>query len=314
MNVWTVSVANAGTLTQCLGVAHHFSSNPHRVIVKKRLRRWSKGWLSPYRHLEAADPDLIISCGSKAPAHVMAIVASCRHKPFTVHLQPPEKERAEDYDLVFVGRHDWSDWAASQPNFRSMIGAPNEVTSTELKVLRNSARSEWAGDGGAVVTVLIGGPTQAFTFDSKTTERLLEQIRSLASNGWNVLVSTSRRTPPDLLMRLLSNQTKRLIVWDHTGPNPYRQFLAAADAFLITEDSVTMISEALATGRPVYTFRLPTLPSVKLEKFKRLHCDMMQNLQLIREFDGELLPYHYTPLDEAKRIAGLIRQAIAGGQ
>jgi hypothetical protein len=42
-------------------------------------------------------------------------------------------------------------------------------------------------------------------------------------------------------------------VWDGTGENPYYAFLAAADAIVTTEDSVT---EAAGTGKPVYVQRL----------------------------------------------------------
>jgi hypothetical protein len=37
------------------------------------------------------------------------------------------------------------------------------------------------------------------------------------------------------------------------GENPYRGYLAAADRIVVTPDSVNMLSEACATGKPVFT-------------------------------------------------------------
>ena len=46
-------------------------------------------------------------------------------------------------------------------------------------------------------------------------------------------------------------------VWDGTGENPYFGLLALADAIVVTEDSVSMVSEAVATSAPVLLAPLP---------------------------------------------------------
>jgi hypothetical protein len=40
--------------------------------------------------------------------------------------------------------------------------------------------------------------------------------------------------------------------------NPYFGYLALADAFIVTADSVSMLAEACATGKPLYLFDLGT--------------------------------------------------------
>jgi hypothetical protein len=54
----------------------------------------------------------------------------------------------------------------------------------------------------------------------------------------------------------LSNAPRRLSVFGE-GANEYGAFLSAADALLVTEDSVSMVAEAAMTGRPVALFPLP---------------------------------------------------------
>jgi uncharacterized protein len=48
--------------------------------------------------------------------------------------------------------------------------------------------------------------------------------------------------------------------WTPDGDNPYQAALALADKFVVTSDSVSMISEALSTGKPVSLFMLPVSP------------------------------------------------------
>ncbi len=70
------------------------------------------------------------------------------------------------------------------------------------------------------------------------------------------MITASRRTPPELFEAVLSTaQDIPRIVWSGAGDNPYPSFLAAADAFLVTADSVNMTGEAAATGRPIHVFR-----------------------------------------------------------
>lgn len=308
MRVWTVSELKAGTLTQCVGVARYLDPDPHRMVVgSKKLRRWQRGLLSPYRTLEQPEPDIIISCGRMAPRHVFAIARACRQKPFTVHLQTPPAEFAEQYDMVFISRHDWNNAKATKAHFHQMLGVPHQVTRAKLDLLRPSARAKWVKNGGRTVTVLVGGSNGAYLFDQPTIDSLIVEIKQLTHQGWTALVSTSRRSEPRLLQRLLALRDERIVVWDRTGDNPYQEFLAAADAFLITKDSITMNCEAVTSGRPVYSFDLAKTSGDKLEAFEWFHADMSETLGLTRPFTGELVGYDYTPPDEAPRIAEMIR-------
>ena len=43
-------------------------------------------------------------------------------------------------------------------------------------------------------------------------------------------------------------------LWDEAGDNPYRGILALSDRIVATGDSVSMVSEAVASGHPVAVF------------------------------------------------------------
>jgi hypothetical protein len=163
---------------------------------------------------------------------------------------------------------------------------------------------------GRAIAVLIGGSNGAYAYDGETITRLIHAIRQLAAEGWTVLVSTSRRSEPTILRHLLELKDDRIVVWDRSGENPYRDFLAAADAFLVAKDSITMNCEAATTGRPVFSFDLARIESDKLQKFERFHDDMMNGLGLTRSFEGKIYEYPYEYPNESLRIANIVKEEI----
>jgi mitochondrial fission protein ELM1 len=97
----------------------------------------------------------------------------------------------------------------------------------------------------------------------------------------------------------------------HPGENPYAGFLAWADRIIVTPDSVNMLSEACATGKPVYTFT-PRPVTGKLAVF---HRELLGSGHLRRLDDNTHRPQP-APLEETTAIAELVRerwqQSVAG--
>ena len=79
-------------------------------------------------------------------------------------------------------------------------------------------------------------------------------------------------------------------IWDGTGENPYFGLLALADAFVVTVDSVSMVSEAVATHAPVMLARLPG-------KSRRigLFTDALLADGRVRPFEGRLETWPVQP-------------------
>jgi hypothetical protein len=106
--------------------------------------------------------------------------------------------------------------------------------------------------------VLVGGDSGPFVLGPRAATRLAERARALAGDG-SVIVTTSARTAPEAsaaLARGLQGTPYHLWRWAPEGDNPYFGILAWADALLVTGDSIAMVSEAVATGRPVRLFDL----------------------------------------------------------
>src|SRR5207248_8867131 len=110
------------------------------------------------------------------------------------------------------------------------------------------------------------------------------------STGGSAVVTPSRRTG-EAGLAVLGGRLVGLpcAIWDGTGDNPYYAYLAIADALLVTADSVSMVSEAAATGKPVHILALGGGDA----KFARFH-EAMRQAGITRPFAGDIETWSYT--------------------
>ena len=126
-------------------------------------------------------------------------------------------------------------------------------------------------------------------------------------SGYGIAITPSRRTEPEIVAQLRARLIGRnAYIWDGTGDNPYFGLLGAADAILVTADSVSMISEAAATGKPVHIVDLDG-GSAKFDRFHRA----MRDAGIARPFTGEIGQWRYDPPDDTARAAAEIKRRLA---
>jgi mitochondrial fission protein ELM1 len=107
------------------------------------------------------------------------------------------------------------------------------------------------GAGERKLGVLVGGPTPFAAFEAEDWSALADLLRALAARpGLDVTVATSRRTPDAAYAALEPLRTAGVSLLDFRAGAPSLQPLFAADALLVTLDSMSMISEAVAARRP----------------------------------------------------------------
>lgn len=110
------------------------------------------------------------------------------------------------------------------------------------------------------IGVLVGGGNLPYRFDAAEGRRLGGLLNDLARrHGGALLVTTSPRTPAPAVAALFDtiDAPAHLHRWGAgDGANPLGAYLTAADRFVVTGDSASMMAEALATGRPVELFPL----------------------------------------------------------
>lgn len=117
-----------------------------------------------------------------------------------------------------------------------------------------------------VTTVLVGGTAVPERLDDAAASSLARDVLARQQGtGGTLFVVTSPRTGAEAGAALAQAIPPPHVVhlWRKGEDNPYRRFLAIADEVVVTSDSVSMVADALAAGKPVSVYRLPRRATAK---------------------------------------------------
>lgn len=107
------------------------------------------------------------------------------------------------------------------------------------------------------IAVFAGGDSGKFVFTVEKGERLGATANALATAaGGSILFTDSPRTPAcagDAVVGELTVPHMEYRCAEGVA-NPYRGMLGLADAFIVTGESMSMLGEAVETGRPLFIF------------------------------------------------------------
>ena len=208
--------------------------------------------------LEPPWPDLIISAGR-------------RNEPLIRWIQKQAGGK-DSMKLVHVGRpwarHSCFDLIISTPQYRlkdKPIILQNEAPLHRVDDARLAeARALWEQRLSHLptprITVSLGGNAGPYHFDADNGATLAYYANEMARrhNG-SLMVTSSARTPTKAIDALEKQITVpySLYRWQRGDPdNPYFGYLAMADRIIVTCDSMSMLAEAIATGKPVLIYDL----------------------------------------------------------
>jgi mitochondrial fission protein ELM1 len=309
--VWAISDGAAGNERQALALARAMGLDPQVLRIDLRAP-WR--WFAPRLAAGAQRafepriappwPDIAIGCGRHAALLTRQLRAWSGGRTFTVQILDPRVDAAA-FDLVIAPRHD----GVNAPNALRTLGALNPVDDAWLAAahVEFSTLQQLPGPRTAL---LVGGPRRGLGQGARWLDGFLGDLRHLLDrDGGSLMVSLSRRTPPQWRERLHGAFRSGCVhFWGSAadGPNPYAGYLAWAERIVVTPDSVNMLSEACATGAPVLT-RLPARAGGKLAA---LHAALRSEgrLHTLRD-DATIstLP-HPPPLRETAAIGAQVWQ------
>jgi mitochondrial fission protein ELM1 len=135
----------------------------------------------------------------------------------------------------------------------------------ELSMPLAEAAHTVPGTTGGPIALAVGGPAFPDLLDAAAAEQLATDALAFAARRNAVLdVVTSPRTPPAAVAVLAARITHphRLGIFGRSE-NRYRDALAGASEIIVTSDSVSMVADALASGRPVSIYPLPQALNAK---------------------------------------------------
>ncbi|WP_411286944.1 mitochondrial fission ELM1 family protein [Phenylobacterium sp.] len=308
LTIWAVSDGRAGIEAQAEGLAMAVARLRPATVILKRIG-WKAGlgrlpwWLNPFPRLAlraessiaAPWPDVWIAAGRASLPLSTRVRRWSGGQTFVVQTQNPRAPAAA-FDLIVPPEHD----GLAGPNVFPVLGAPNRLTADRLAAELARFAPRLADLPHPRVAVIVGGTSKAFDLPADHAAAMAAQVAAaVEAAGGSVMVSFTRRTPA-AARAAIAGGLRPLPgwIWDERGDNPYIAFLAAADAILVTEDSVNLTTDAAATGAPIYRLTLTGGSA----KFARFHAEL-EARGIARRFAGRLETWRYPPLFEADRAA-----------
>lgn len=218
------------------------------LILPKFIQRIAvKGLIHPL-------PDLIIAAGRQA----VLVAIALRNITKTVVLMNPGVN-PKYFDVVIAPEHD----QITGDNVIVTQGALHSIDPSKLifpKYLEEYPNPK--------VAVLLGGNSIHGNYENSLAKDLANDLKIICSHNATLIITPSRRTPLEWLEIFEQNLNGlRYWLWDQKSENPYPNLLSDVDTIIVCEDSISMASEACATGKPVLIY--PT--GLKKEKFKRFY-------------------------------------------
>jgi mitochondrial fission protein ELM1 len=303
---WILSEGLAGLQAQALGLAEAAGLVADvRVLKPPAPWKWVAARLWPRPLAVVADavraplPNLVIGCGGMAAAVLAALRGKSRP---VVQVQNPRMDIAR-FDLIVANRHD----ELTGPNVIVTRTALHRVTPERLAAEAAHWRDRISSLPRPFVAVLLGGSNGRYRLDAAAAGKLAADLAGMMRRDKvGMMVTPSRRTDP-AVTALIAKAVTPLggQVWDFTGENPYFGMLALADLIVVTQDSVSMISEAAATNAPVLVAELPGR-SHRQGLFLKTMCDEGR----VRLFDGRFAPWPVTPINDTPEAAAIMRQRL----
>lgn len=304
MVIYIISDGKKGHLSQTRGVAtallararerhpriHH---SCHEVDITAKgffAKMFYKG-----KDLDLPRPDLILCAGHGTHAAALSLARHLRCLCM-VCMKPSLPLRL--FDLCLIPRHDLPETADAEHIFLT-TGAINAITPHPEAEKKETL-------------ILIGGPSKEYKWDA---EMVINQLSTIVrKNTGTIVLTTSRRTPGDFVQDVTSTcPSVRVEPVEETGPTWVADHLASAREVWVTQDSVSMVYEALSAGAPVGVLEM----KAKNDKRKGV-CRVARGLNMLIEDKAvctftewaktHKLPQSEKPLNEAGRAADYILQ------
>lgn len=270
--VWIISEGSPGHVSQSLGLVSSLAEKVPLTIYQLECRPKINGFIRQLIRLiwmgkngrplpnwllhgplgleripaEIPAPDLILSSGGRSvfAARTLAV----RWKAPFVFLGERKPYPPSWFHTVFT-----PSCLETAINDIRMDVIPTKIT----PAIVNQAAADWSNKpSGRLWTMLIGGSSRSHDFQNIDWENLAEGMNALAEReGIRWLVTTSRRTGKVVEEKIRGLLKPEIIAdavwWCHHPEKKFNAYLGAAEVIWVTQDSISMVTEAVATAKPV---------------------------------------------------------------
>lgn len=294
--IWRITDGKRGHENQSAGLFEALGRRISLDVIDLPTERCGRGWwnflLGRFPAAEGlAPPDLIVAAGSRT--HLSLLAAGRKTGAPTVLMMAPALCLRRFFSLCVIPQHD----QVSGSNILTTTGALNRVRP-------GSKDSEKTG------LILIGGPSAHHGWSS---DEMVRQVRAVVEADPSIhwTLSTSRRTPRETTRPLIElarvQRNLEVLPIEETSPDWLPEQLSRAPRAWVSEDSVSMVYEALSSGAEVGLLSVPRLS--KNSRVLRGLDDLIASgsVFLWNQSPNPLNPRPgYKPLQEADRVADIV--------
>ncbi|MDD2724960.1 MAG: ELM1/GtrOC1 family putative glycosyltransferase [Methylovulum sp.] len=307
--VWVVDSEYTGELHARIGLAERLGYGYELIpIPDGDTQRYQKNLQTRYRQQGENQPPLLVisGTGEETTAEIADLRELFNGQLFNVYLAsilPDERHpRLAEYDLVASPQ-------LSGGNIVTIPGVPHQLTREGLAAAYQQYENYFNALPKPIIALLVGGNTRycnGFTEDH--ARQFAGRVYKISTTlGGCVLVSNSRRTPPDALTALLTGLaglTHYFFDWQQIESHFYHALLAHADVFVVSGDSLSMCSEAAFTGKPL----LVDLSSSATECYHRDIVGRLIDYGAARLLTDKFEPWSYIPPDPTGKLVDVIQK------
>jgi hypothetical protein len=240
LTIWLITDGKPGHENQSLGLAEaicrRVPAEIHRVAAGRQRCPLCRSCATAKAAGTLPKPDLILAAGHAT--HLPLLWLARKHHAKSIVLMRPSLPLSW-FDLCIAPEHDFPKGCA-RPNVILTRGALNRIT---------PGVGEKSGK-----LILIGGPSKTHGWDG---EALLEMLAQATDRGgWEL--TDSRRTPHGFLAQVREKLPGVTAISHEQTPHDWVPGkLSQAKEVWVTEDSVSMIYEALTSGARVGLLPMP---------------------------------------------------------
>jgi KDO2-lipid IV(A) lauroyltransferase len=211
---------------------------------------------SSYKSLPGIKADFIVSCGSSISS--LNYILSNDSLAKSISILKPNLLSTDRFNLVIMPRHDRP---SKKKNVVITEGSLNLINrdylarQSEMLIRRCSLLNQ---DKMLKIGILLGGDTKRYKMSYQAIDTLISELKKISEKlNLQIFLTTSRRTPSaieDLIKRNLKDfsRCKLLIIANESNiPEAVGGILGVSEIVIVSDDSISMISEAASSQRYV---------------------------------------------------------------
>lgn len=296
--------------TKIIEISYGFFSFLPNFILRSSLFGFSKKTKSFFKTNQDF-PKYAISAGRRSVSALLGLKRKSKNQTKIIQIMNPEVAFSQ-FDFIILPSHDKI--KSHSDNVIQTIGSLSKINDESIASECKKFENEFLPITKIKIAVLLGGKSRHGEFDETSAIFLSKQLSEIANNMNAILfVSNSRRTGDKISDLINENLKCDFKFFDYKKiakeKNPYLAIVGFSDYFIVSGDSVSMISEVCSTGKPVYIFDQKNISSKKHRKFHENLFLENYAKKLDAKFD-RLEKFVPKKLNETKKVAFIIKTKL----